>query len=179
MRYQDARPLINTGDIIGIATHGVLQTLIRWVQRIAGFGRLSDMTHVGIAKWVYGRLFIVEMDGMRNVMRPLSQSEGLRMYVFSNPVTEDAISGRFDELLDRKIAYGYWDLIRIGFRMIFGLEAPSVNEVDKDDQVCSHFVLTWLLLAGWEAPHSMPSEPSPCELCAPLLLKCTIDPSPV
>jgi hypothetical protein len=174
MNYWEVRAQINTGDVIGIATRGPLSALIRWVQRLVGFGDRSDMSHMGVAKWIDGRLFLVEMDGVRNVMCPLSQYLGLKMYVFASPVSEVAMTAQFDAVVGRYIGYGYFDLIRIGVRMVFGLESPSAQDTDQTDLVCSHFVLNWLMLAGWVVPSDMPSEPSPCELGAALAPKFTI-----
>lgn len=174
LKYSEARSQICSGDVIGIATRGPLSALIRLVQRLVGFEDRSNMAHTGVAKWIDGRLFLVEMDGVRNVMVPLSQYMGLPMYVFECPVSELAMAGPFDDVVGHYIGYGYFDLIRIGVRMIFGLESQNIQETDQTDLVCSHFVLNWLMRAGWVPPADMPSEPSPCEICAPLALRFTI-----
>ncbi len=174
MIYSNARSMIRSGDVIGIATRGPLSWLVRLVQRIAGFGQMSYMAHVGMAKWVDGRLFLVEMDGVRNVMVPLSQYEGLKMYVYCCPVSELSVAETFDQVIGRFIAYGYFDLVRIGLRMVFDVNFSAPTH-DKTNQVCSHFVLEWLKLAGWLPPADMPAEPSPCELCLPLMLRCVIE----
>lgn len=177
MQYYQARPHISSGDVIGIATRGPLSPFIRFVQWLAGFGAMSDMAHVGVAKWIDERIFLVEMDGVRNVLCPLSQYAGLKMYVYKCPVPVSAMDRLFDAILGRFIPYGYFDLIAIGLRMTFRIKSKSAvtANADMESMVCSHFVLVWLMLAGWVPPIRMPAEPSPCELCEPLHLRMIID----
>ena len=176
MHYYQARPLIQSGNVIGIATRGPLSPFTRAVQWLAGFGPMSEITHVGVAKWIDGHLYLVEMDGVRNVLCRLSQYSGRRMYVFARPVPEIEMAAQFDTVIGRLIKYSYFDLLRIGVRMVFRLRARRASVADKDEEmVCSNFVLAWLMLSGWVPPETMPSEPSPCELCAALDVKFMID----
>jgi hypothetical protein len=177
MQYYQARPHISSGDVIGIATRGPLSPFIRFVQWLAGFGAMSDMAHVGVAKWIDERIFLVEMDGVRNVLCPLSQYAGLKMYVYKCPVPVSAMDRLFDAVLGRFIPYGYFDLIAIGLRMVFRIKGKTsaTANADMESMVCSHFALLWLTLSGWCPPPSMPAKPSPCELCGALEPKFVIN----
>lgn len=162
MKYSEARQHIQTGDVLGVRSNTPLSFFTRLVQ--FRMGELKGITHIGIAWWIEGRLYSVEMDGRHNVLRPLSQhfAQGFAVDVFHNPV-RDSMAAQFDRATAAPITYNLWDLIRIGLRLVFGGHTGT----DKDSSmVCSTFAARWMQWAGWK--HGLPELPSPAELCLPL-----------
>lgn len=166
MNYEEVRERIQTGDVLGVRGRGAFPWLTRSVQRIGGLGDLSGVTHVGVAWWVEGRLYSVEMDGRHNVLRPLSQhvADGCGVDVYRCPVVV-ALPAHFDRATANPIKYSLLDLLKIGMRLVFG----SKTGRDGDgEMVCSTFASRWLQWAGWPPPTGFPDMPSPGELCRAL-----------
>jgi hypothetical protein len=165
MIYQQARKLIKTGDVIAICGNSLFSKITKIVQRYAGLGEFANITHCGVAWWVEGRLYIVEMDGRHNVLRPLSQyaHKNLELRVY-RVADQDLMIEQFDDATRYDIAYSFLDLVKIGWRLIFG--GACINTSTDDSMVCSEFVARWLIKAGWVAPSQLPIMPSPAELCA-------------
>lgn len=119
LTYVQARPLIKTGDMIGIHTGTLGGYIIEVGQAIAGLP-FSLITHCALAVWVGPRLMVVEMGPSGNSLKPLSQYAGKPMVVCSPPVGTDL--GRFDIGLDHitehHIPYSALDLVRIGLRLL-------------------------------------------------------------
>lgn len=165
--YREARLNIRTGDVLGVRGRGAFAWLTRSAQRIGGLRDRSGITHVGIAWWMKGRLYSVEMDGRHNVLRPLSQhiADGCRVDVYRCPVAAAAMPAQFDRAMRAPIRYGLTDLVKIALRLIFG---RKTGNDDKRDMVCSTFASQWLQWAGWPPPTGFPDMPSPGELCRAL-----------
>jgi hypothetical protein len=164
--YEDIRVQIKTGDVLGVRGRGAFPMLTRTAQRLSGLGKLSGITHVGLAWWIDGRLYSVEMDGKHNVLRPLSHhiAGGCAVDVYRCPVP-DSMAVHFDRATARPIRYSLPDLIRIGYRLILG---GRTGRDDERDMVCSTFAAQWLQWAGWAPPKDFPHMPSPGELCRAL-----------
>lgn len=166
MRYIEARQQIQTGDIIGVHGRTPLAFLTKIAQRISGIGSYSSITHAGIAWWVDGRLYSVEMDGAHNVLRPISHhvetSNGIDVFRCKFNIVEK-MPIFFDEITSKSINYSFIDLITIGFRLIF-----MSNPKDRNDVVCSTFVANFLIKCGWKPPGGFPNMPSPGEVCRAL-----------
>ena len=153
--------------MLGVRGRGAFPWLTRNVQRIGGLGDQSGITHVGVAWWVEGRLYSVEMDGRHNVLRPLSQhvAEGSSVTVFRSPVTQDAMQAQYDRATSEPIQYDYLDLLRIGLRLLL---RTSTGTDGNSEMVCSTFASRWLQWASWPPPTGFPDMPSPGELCRAL-----------
>lgn len=166
MDYGKMRSKINTGDVLAIRGHTAFARLTAFVQRLGGLGELSGVSHMGIAWWVEGRLYSVEMDGRHNVLRALSQhiADGCVVGVYRCPVP-DAMAAQFDRATANPIKYSFADLVRIGARLIFGGKTSS--DVDTE-MVCSTFAARWLQWAQWVPPPGLAAMPSPGELCRAL-----------
>lgn len=167
MRYEDIRDKIANGDILGVSCKGFFWSLVKFAQRASGLGKFAHITHVGVAWWVNGRLYSVEMDGAHNVLRPVSQhiAEGSSLAVFRSPVTQDAMQAQYDRATSEPIQYDYIDLLRIGLRLLF---RTSTGTDSNGEMVCSTFASRWLQWASWPPPKSFPDMPSPGELCRAL-----------
>ncbi len=167
MRYDQIRDQIADGDVLGVSCKGLFWSLVKVVQRAAGLGRYAQITHVGVAWWVNGRLYSVEMDGRHNVLRPVSQhiAEGSAVTVFRVPVPSASMEAQFDRATSAPIEYDYLDILRIGVRLLFRADTgPDGN----GEMVCSPFVARWMQWAGWPPPRGFPDMPSPGELCRAL-----------
>ncbi len=167
MRYEDIRDQIADGDILGVSCKGLFWSLVKAVQRAAGLGQFSRITHVGVAWWVNGRLYSVEMDGAHNVLRSVSQhiAEGSSIAVFRAPVPPAAMQAQFDRATSIPLEYDYFDLLRIGLRLLFRADTGAEGEGER---VCSTFAAQWLRWANWPPPDGFPAMPSPGELCRAL-----------
>lgn len=165
MKYEAARKEIKNGHIVGVCGRGLFGLLIRTAQRIGGLGYHSVVTHVGVAWWVEGRLFIVEMDGLHNVLRPMSHyiNSGCVVDVYDHAFLKD-MQMLFDSATLNHIRYSYLDLLKIGLRLVLKIKTGS----DDSDLVCSTFASRWLQWAGWTPPSDFPVMPSPGELCRAL-----------
>lgn len=166
MTYEEVREQIKTGDVLGVRGRGFFSLITRTVQRLGGLRDQSGITHVGVAWWVEGRLYSVEMDGRHNVLRPLSQhvADGCGVDVYRCPVVV-AMPAQFDRATANPIKYSLLDLLKIGLRLIFGSKTGSDGD---SDMVCSTFAARWLQWASWPPPTGFPDMPSPGELCRAL-----------
>lgn len=119
LTYTEARPRVRTGDLIGIATRTPFGRFIHLLQIVAGLPH-AHITHVGVALWLDDRLLLAEMCPSGNVIKPLSQYAKKRMVV-CEPAPGSNLS-LFDLGLDhitaRHIPYGFFDLVRIGLRLL-------------------------------------------------------------
>lgn len=166
MRYEEIRRQIQTGDVLGVRGRGTFPLVTYFVQKLGGLGDLSGISHIGLAWWVEGRLYSVEMDGRHNVLRPLSQhiADGCVVDVYLCPVRA-TMPAEFDRATANPINYSLLDLLKIGMRLLFG---SKTGEDDDADMVCSTFAARWLQRAGWPPPTGFPEMPSPGELCQAL-----------
>jgi hypothetical protein len=167
MTYTQIREQIQSGDVLGVRGHGLFPSITRHVQRLGRMGALSGITHAGVAWWVEGRLYSVEMDGKHNVLRPLSQyiNSGLGVDIYRCPVALEHMRENFDKATALPISYDIMDLFRIGSRLIFG---TSTGQDDDKHLVCSTFASRWMQWSGWQPPEGLPAMPSPAELCQSL-----------
>jgi hypothetical protein len=138
--YAEARHHICTGDLIGIATGTWFGRLIHALQIMAGIPH-PHISHVGIALWMGSRLMIAEMSTAGNVIKPLSQYEGKRMVV-CNPAPStnlELLDSGIEAITKRHIPYGFFDLLKIGLRVLPSRFIDTKNwgwDGDKD-KVCS------------------------------------------
>ena len=138
--YDEARSLIKSGDVLSFELKTTGAFFIRLGQKIA---KLSDYktTHSAIAWWLGGRLYVLEMDGKYNVLRPFSQYQGLSIHV-SRPSTKTEMVKYYEEFTAKAIHYSAKEIIRIGLRLITSDKAFDVD--DKSEEVCSTWVNDWL-----------------------------------
>jgi hypothetical protein len=109
MDYQHARPLIEDGDLIAVREHeGVLTPITR-------FFTSSQITHVGIACWMDGGLWMGELNAGKNHAVPLSQLSETDFDVYYPPVPSRAkVRASLLEALREKIHYAFGMLAAIG-----------------------------------------------------------------
>jgi hypothetical protein len=108
MNYKDARKYIDNGDLIAV------RTAHNWLGRATQFFTRSPYTHVGLAIWIDGGLYIAELNGGRNHLTPLSQLEHLDFDVFHAPIGLENIRSTIFKWLRHPIEYAYASFIVIG-----------------------------------------------------------------
>ena len=86
--YEQTRPYLKTGDLIGVATGNRITKAFQWL--FCPEKSYADITHVGVLVWRGNRLHVAEMDGKHNVERPFSQyvSAYKRIIIFKTKVDE-------------------------------------------------------------------------------------------
>jgi hypothetical protein len=167
MQYKDARTLIHDGDILGVTYTGFFWSFVRLIQRIAGLGTYATVTHIGVAWWLEGRLYSVEMDGADNVLIPVSQlvASSSNIGIYRPPVSINLLAAQFERATSTPINYDYFDLLKIGIRLLFKTKPHADSNTNM---VCSTFASRWLQWAGWVTPPQYPNLPSPGELARAL-----------
>jgi hypothetical protein len=158
MNYLEARKFIQSGDVIGVEGGTFWSKITRLVQKLAGHGSHANVTHYAMAWWLEGRLYLVEMDGKHNVLRPMSQYK-MPMRWHKCPVNREHVKELFPYMTQDLISYSVLQNILSGLRIL----RRSKREIaEADGENCSQFVARWLKLAGWGA--DLPTDPTPSEV---------------
>lgn len=138
MRYDEARPLIRSGDLIAFRGEGWLSRLIR---SLSG----GSWSHVGIA-WVFrGRVFLLEAREGRGVgIRALSEV-GAFDWIGINGNWSEAVEALALELLGRE--YAYADAVLVGLGL-----APRAH-----GEICSEYAgrIVDVVRAKWQIPKGL------------------------
>lgn len=151
MNYAEARPLIQTGDLIALRqSHGGFPALTRLVTR-------SPYTHTSVAIWCADRLLVAETQGAGSCLRPLSNYDADDFDVIACPLDRREVEGAIWQLLGRKISYDVLDLITIGLHRLVGVPLPPA---DDDKLICSTLSAVIWQAAGWR-PTGLPSIAAP------------------
>jgi hypothetical protein len=164
MNYQELRAQIEDGDLIATRiAHGLFGKLTQFFTR-------KVYTHCGIATWLDGGLWMVEINGGRNHAIPLSQLEDEDFDVFQPPQELDrqAIRKAALESMRVKVEYGFLAAFMIG---LLGLLKLKVFVHWRKIIVCSGYCVAVYEKAGW-SEHSRII--SPGELADLLRLKLKI-----
>lgn len=137
MLYTDARPHIQSGDILGWRDHNLFARIIRRVT-------MSAYSHVGTAWRVSDRVFVIEALGSKGVrMAPLSQRAPFWHVKMHSPWTPEA--ERFAlETLDAE--YAWIDAL------FAGLGIPMTN---GGRWICSEFSREVSRLCGEKIPDTV------------------------
>jgi hypothetical protein len=159
MEYLDARRLIQSGDVVGVEGNSFGASITRTVQRLAGFGECAKTTHVAMAWWLEGRLYLVEMDGKYNVLRPMSQYR-VPMTLFKCPEeNRAAVKDLFSAMTQDLIHYSMIQNVLTGLRIL----KRSKKEIsDAHGENCSQFVARWYKCAGIDL--QLPDDACPSEV---------------
>jgi len=118
MNYDQARERIETGDLIAVrGKEGLLTPFTKFFTR-------SPYTHVGIAFWMNGGLWMSEINGGRNHAIPLSQLADSEFDVYERPpgLSIADMLEAINEALREKIDYGYLSLPVIGLINFLGIK---------------------------------------------------------
>lgn len=177
--YADVRNVVNTGDMIGIATDTIGGRLIELGQRIAGLP-YAHITHNAIAVWEGNRLMVLEMSPSGNGLKPLSQYKDKRMVVCSPPSNTNfsKFDTAFDRATEHHIPYGLIDLLRIALRLLL-MRFINTSRWGGDgdaDKVCSLLPAFFYARMGGDTS-AIPALASPAEVVNALTLQFEIAPS--
>lgn len=154
---------IQTGDLIAVRkAHGILGRLTQFFTR-------SPYTHVGIAIWLGGELFMAELNGGRNHLIPLAQLDDYDVYQCPEGLIN--IEASIQAWLKLPINYGFAAFIAIGVLDWFKIKA-FVHW--RKILVCSGYCVAIYETAGWPE-HSRVI--SPRELASELTLKLEVRPA--
>ena len=152
MSYESIRPYIQDGDLIAFKTpSGVFPRLIRLFTG-------KPYTHLAGALWLDDGLWIAEMDGLKNVLVPLSQYAKIPFSVFTCPVSDrEAVRSQLLEGLREHITYDWMDIVRLGLYFLFRVPLPKEN----DSLQCASWMARAYARSGWEPALKLPSIPWP------------------
>lgn len=157
MHYADARGDIWTGDCIAVrGRRGPFAWLTRLVTR-------SPYTHVGIAMWIEGGLWVAHLNGGGNAMVPLSQWADQDFDVFAGPAPSPTVVSELQGRLARRTGYSPSEILAIVAHDLLRFKLPA----DPRKSICSSWVADIYHAAGWQHLFHVPV-PSPAELCAAL-----------
>jgi hypothetical protein len=141
MNYAEARPQIMDGDIIEVLT---AHSLFNWLTKLF----TGRYVHTGIAFWLDGGLWMVEINGGKNHAIPLSQLDGTDFDVFYPPyrLSRAAIRKAALESIRAKTSYGFLATIATGINEFFGFNRFIHWRGQLD---CTGYVVKILEAAGW------------------------------
>ena len=152
------------GDILGVELTTFYSQITKKVQQIAGFGDLAKVTHTAVVRIIDNIVFVQEMDGKHNVLRPIEQYHDekviYRVYRTNLEFSNELLNG----FLLKPIKYKITDLIKIGFHILFKFNRNG--QANFDGQVCSEYDAAILRKAGFTG--HIYNMPSPSEVCFPL-----------
>lgn len=137
MRYEEARPRIKSGDILGWQGHSLFSRLTQRVTR-------SAYSHVGTA-WVVGkRVFVLESLGSSGVrLMPLSQRRPFYHVATKSKWLRSTEVFALEKLSAR---YGWIDALYAGL---------GIPMVDKRGWICSEYSAAIARMCGHPIPSSV------------------------
>lgn len=161
MNYAEARPQIDDGDLIAVrGKHGLFGALTRFFTR-------SPYTHVGVALWLDGGLWMAELNGGRNHLVPVSQLADQDLDVFYPPVRrKDSIRDAVQDMLRTQISYGIPAVFMIGLLNVLRIK---IFVHWRRILVCSGYCVAIYEQAGWPEHSRIISPQELTELLKPKL----------
>lgn len=117
MNYLQAKEFIEDGDLIAVkGKEGFLTPFTKFFTR-------SPYTHVGVAFWMHGGLWLAEINAGANHATPLSQFSNVDFDVYDKPKeATGSIKDAIDTALRVKIHYSFSSLFIIGFTNYFKIK---------------------------------------------------------
>ncbi len=163
MKYEDARPLIETGDLIAVKSRkGFLPQLTRLIDG-------DDYTHTGVAIWIDKGLYMAEINSGHNHMVALSQYYLSDFDVFYPPVEDRAVlRDKIEENLRYKVDYGFFTLIVLAIHKLLRIKTLPKS---SDSIVCSELSQNIYIDSGWTEDKRMIT---PGDLANKLKLKLSV-----
>jgi len=160
---------LNNGDILGIYKNSFLGFFTKIAQFLGGYKKTYGITHVAVSRKINNIWYVQEMDGLHNVLRPISQylKENIKIEVYraDNIIVTDETLDRYMSI---PIKYNRIDLLKIGFQLITRFK--NNGSEDDDNMVCSGYAESIISDSGWIRPSWLSKMPSPCQLCESLRL---------
>ena len=150
MNYDEVRPLLETGQIVGVMENKSI------LHKLTHIFTKDKTTHVGIIKVDSSGVYLAELNGGRNHSIPMSQLTHKRFNVYACP---DECKPHVEESINRwlryEVPYGYLTFILIGLNKFFGLKLKG----KKGDIVCTGFLVNILTTAQWKLEVSTDIDP--------------------
>lgn len=162
MLYDQARDLVETGDVILVTTSH------SWLSRLTQIVTRSPYHHAGVAIWIGNRLYMAELNGGRNHTIPMSQLVEFDVYKRPAEVTVEGATYAIYQWLAQVIEYGFGAFLAIG---LLNLCRIKLFVHWRKYIVCSGFVVAILETAGWPERSRVIS---PRELAEQLELKISV-----
>lgn len=136
---------VRTGDTIAVKGNSFISKGIRKITH-------SDISHVGIAFWVDSQLLLVEMDGVKNVLVPLSQYSDTDLYLYESPMgIPPYVNQIIWQLLRYERNYNWSNFIKLFFSNILSI-GGHLPRVLYSSEICTEFNMTFYRWLGWETP---------------------------
>lgn len=154
MNYDEVRPLLETGDVIGVKRKD--GTLAKLTQHFTE----SDYTHIGIILKMTNGVWMAELNSGRNHLIPLSQLQDMQFDVYDPPscLNRSHIRAAILRWLRFPVEYGFIAFVCIGLMDYFNIKFPVLS---KNILVCSGYIVRIFQTAGWDeriSPFQSPAE---------------------
>lgn len=165
MNYEQARPMIQSGDLIAVRSHrGGISSIVKRVTK-------SPYTHTAVVVRLADRVLLAEMNGGGACLVPASKYADTDFDVFTCPCERGlAVQAAFD-LLGLNIDYDFGDLFLIAAHELFDVALP---EADDNRWICSALSASIYLRAG-VSRLGLPSIPAPRDVVAWLMSDVFLD----
>jgi hypothetical protein len=139
MRYNEARPLIRSGDVIA-TTHKDWNSLYDLMVMAVRVGTMSEFCHVGLVWEVGGRLFVIEAVTPKVRLVPLSHfaPAGFYWLPLDTPISDPELEHAMSKV--GVAEYSRWQAI------LGGLKRLSIGT--DDSAQCAEFVIECRRLSG-------------------------------
>lgn len=154
MSYAEIRGKIGDGDLVAVRS---ARSLLGKATLLAA----GPYTHTAIALWLEGGLWVTEMDGVQNVLVPLSQYADASFDVFICQVDRARVRQVILEELRGKVGYSWADVARLVAYFTLGVPLPAS---EPGMQICSSQSAWIWATAGWPGAAKLPSIPWPSAL---------------
>jgi hypothetical protein len=116
MLYSDARPLIETGDLIAVRdVHSI-------VGRLTVLFTRKPYTHTGVARWLDGCLYMADLNSGRNHLTAVSQLQAFDVAGPPEGLERSFIERATDSWLEKQINYGFAAFVVIGLKCLLRLK---------------------------------------------------------
>lgn len=153
MKYADLRPQVLDGDLIAV------RNPVSLLGKMTVLVTRSPYTHTAVALWLDGGLWIAEMDGVGDVLVPLSQYADAPFDVYRCPVDRALVRKAVLSQLRGKIGYGWAECLYIGLHKLFRVSIPPTGGAVE---ICSTLSAAAYRAAGWLA--ALPQIAAPCDV---------------
>ena len=140
--YTYFRSCIKSGDTIAIKSKSIFGKGIRLLTG-------DQYSHVGIAFWEGTRLLLAEMDGVKNVIVPLSQYDDVALAIYRAPIELPAdIESVIWDTLGVEKHYSWVDILKVFVSYVLSGGA-TMPKTSNDTEICTEFNMEFYRKLGW------------------------------
>jgi hypothetical protein len=145
---------VKSGDTIAIRGNSFISKGIRKITH-------GNISHVGIAMWMDGRLWLVEMDGIKNVIIPLSQYSDTQMSLYDSPMgVPPNVNDFIWSHLQYERNYSWVNFFKLFLTLLLS-HTPHLPRSTLYSEICTEFNMTFYRYLGWVSPiegYSLPPD---------------------